>query len=303
MRKPDDDLKIDIMELFGGDLPSPSDTLEDTPSPGEAAPTALPAETTTSETENQAREPEGGVNTEEVVQEPAAQETQSQASDETFSASELQSTQPEVEATPPEVPKSSIDFNAPIKPPFMGGLSPASGPNPYDPEPATEPEAAAPPADEEEIRRIQAEHEFLMFYDEFRNIIAQELKDLVGEKKTYTMLGRTVELAREKYPMIFRNANWDSAGNLLEDGSVDSQRILENKNSLDPQKGDETLDAALSALLKIRLQAVEKGLGTGLRNKVRAHMYQWISQKLQKAGAEGKDPAPLKRLSSYVTST
>src|SRR5579862_6940116 len=29
MRKPDDDLKIDISELFGGDLPSPSETLEE----------------------------------------------------------------------------------------------------------------------------------------------------------------------------------------------------------------------------------------------------------------------------------
>lgn len=29
MRKPDDDLKIDISELFGGDLPSPSEKLEE----------------------------------------------------------------------------------------------------------------------------------------------------------------------------------------------------------------------------------------------------------------------------------
>ena len=29
MRKPDDELKINIAELFGGDLPSPSEALED----------------------------------------------------------------------------------------------------------------------------------------------------------------------------------------------------------------------------------------------------------------------------------
>ena len=142
-----------------------------------------------------------------------------------------------------------------------------------------------------------------MLYDEFRNIIVYELKDLVGEKKTLTMLGRTVELARGKFPEIFRNVNWDAAGNLLEDGSMDGHRIIENKKMLDPGNADEVVDAALSALLRLRLQAVEKGLGPGLKNKVRARMYQWISEKIQKAATEGKDGTILKRLSGYVAAT
>src|ERR1035441_2977994 len=122
-----------------------------------------------------------------------------------------------------------------------------------------------------------------MLYDEFRNIILFELKDIVGEKKTMTMLGRTVELAREKYPEVLPKPNWDSAGNLLEDGSMDSQRLIDNKKALNPQKANDVVDAALSALLRLRLQAVEKGLGAGLKNKIRARMYQWITEKTQKA--------------------
>ncbi|HJT24609.1 MAG TPA: hypothetical protein VJ873_08525, partial [bacterium] len=235
---------------------------------------------------------------EKKFQEPPPAQT---ASGDNFSGGELMSApiEPDVPAAPPSA--SPIDFNAPIAPPFMG--PPVAAQPPAAAEPAPPPEGQAAPLDAEELKRLQAEYEFLMLYDEFRNIIVFELKDLVGEKKTFTMLGRTVELAREKFPEIFRNANWDSTGNLLEDGSMDSQRLIENKNSLELQKADAVLDSALATLLKLRLQAVEKGLGTGLKNKVRAHLYQWISEKTQKAVREGKNALNLKRLSGYVAST
>jgi hypothetical protein len=160
---------------------------------------------------------------------------------------------------------------------------------------------APDPQKAEELKRLQADYEFLMLYDEYRNIILHELKDLVGDKKTYTMLERTVEIARGKYPEVFRNANWDTDGNLLADGSVDSQRVIENKNALDPSKADATVDAALSALLGLRLQAVEKGLGAGLKNKIRARLYQWINEKVQKAERDRKDVSFLIRLRAYVS--
>ena len=140
-----------------------------------------------------------------------------------------------------------------------------------------------------------------MLYDEFRNIIAFEIKDLVGERRTFAMLERTVELAREKHPEIFRNANWDPAGNLLENGSIDSQRVIENKNDIEPQKADTVLDVALLTLLNLRFQAVEKGLGAGLKNKIRARLFQWISDNIQKAILENKDTSNLNRLKIYLS--
>lgn len=319
MRKPDDDLKIDISDLFGGELSGPSDTLEDsvdTPaSPAGASPVSTEAESQFRQwMDNRAVELEAKSLELERRHQQAASAAGSASTGDTITGGELLAAQPAPPPPPPPSPASPIDFNEPMTPPFMG-LTPVSaappkeaakGPAPAVPgQEAAQPaaETAAPAPDPEELKKTRAELEFLMLYDEFRNIIIYELKDLVGEKKTFTMLTRTVEMAREKYPMIFRNANWNAEGNLLEDGGVDSHRLLENKNALDSPKADETMDMALSSLLKLRLQAVEKGLGTGLKNKIRARMYQWISEKTQKAANEGKDSAVLKRLNGYVAST
>lgn len=306
MRRPDDDLKIDIAELFGGDLSGPSEKLEETSALLESS-TESPSHAHSSpEADNHFKEWMNSRNVEleaksqeleKKFQETAASEA---AAPEKFSGEEILKASSDAESAVAPASSSPIDFNAPITPPFMGRSAPPPSTESETPVSAEVP-AAALSADE--LKKLQAEYEFLMLYDEFRNIILFELKDLVGERKTYTMLGRTVELAREKYPEIFRNANWDSSGNLLEDGSVDSQRLIENKNALNSQKADEVLDAALAALLKLRLQAVEKGLGAGLKNKVRAHLYQWISEKTQKAVQDGKNALNLKRLSGYVAST
>ena len=311
MRKSDDDLKIDISEIFGGDLSGPSDSIDEAEP---SAPTTSEAAVSTPvENENNFQEWMNSRNAEleakaqdlEIrLQEMQAQLTANQAVEEipVPPASPPMST--EAESPVPEPPADSpIDFNAPIAPPFMGINPVAADPvqeNQATPSETSESPALPDPQKVEELKKLQADYEFLMLYDEFRNIIAHELTDLVGEKKTFTMLGRTVELARTKYPEVFRNANWDAAGNLLEDGSVDSQRVIENKNAMDPAKADLVLDTALFSLLNLRLQAVEKGLGTGLKNKVRAHLYQWISEKGQKADREGKDPAILRRLNGYV---
>jgi hypothetical protein len=302
MRKPDDDLKIDISDLFGGDLGGPSEALEEGISETNApAKSQAPVETSP-EAENKFQLWIESRNAELEAKSQELEQKIQQAPD-TLSGNELQSVSEQEEVPGALNSNSPVDFNTLVAPPFTGPVVSPSVQQSAEGSSASN-EAAPPPViDVEAMKKIQAEYEFLMLYDEFRNIVDYELKDLVGEKKSHTMLGRTVELAREKYPDIFRNANWDASGNLLEDGSVDSQRIIDNKNTLDPQKADAVLDAALSTLLRLRLQAVEKGLGTGLKNKVRAHLYQWISEKTQKAGREGKDTTNLKRLSSYVAST
>jgi hypothetical protein len=310
MRKPDDDLKIDIADLFGEELPSPSDAIEDA-SPSVKAAVAAPAPTvekTPTETESQFKEWMDSRNTEleskvrelelrlqELKQQPPPPPPPPPAPVEVVAS-------PSAPVAAPE-PALAVDFNAPIAVPFAGPSiqDPSGEAAPSEPPAAAGPSDGVPDAQKaEELRRLQADYEFLMLYDEFRNILLHELKDLVGEKKTYTMLERTVEIARGKFPEIFRNANWDTAGNLLEDGSVDSQRVIENKNALDPPKADAAVDAALSGLLTLRFQAVEKGLGAGLRNKIRARMYQWITEKVNRAQKDGKDASFLKRLGSYV---
>lgn len=334
MRKPDDELKIDILELFGGELPSPSESLEEVIS--ETTSTASSVEETPKETEGQfqewmvARNKELELKSQEL--ERRLQELQNQqsapmdATVDTLSIESLQevvgepeahkvdpspeiSSGPVLEVLSESVPvlssnNSPIDFSAPIAPPFMTAKpNVANEPVPNmefvaEPVPATPIVLDVPTA--EEIKKLQADHEFFMLYDEFRNIIVYELKDLVGEKKTFTMLERTFELARAKYPEILRNANWDENGNLLENGSLDAQRLIDNKKTIDPTKVDAVVDVALSALLNLRLQAVEKGLGSGLRNKVRAHLYQWLNEKIQKSVSEQKDVTDMKKLNSYL---
>ena len=314
MRRPDDELKINISELFGGDLPSPSESLEDVSAsePSSASPMSpqIPPEVESQFQEwmnhrNQELEAKS-LELERKLQEAPVPPVNPPP--ETLKIASVENATIAIEEAPVKsvASISPVDFDAPIAPPFMGAVAITSDfKNSKTETPTTIGDAGGsePAQNIDELKKLQAEHEFLMLYDEFRNIIVYELKDLVGEKKTLTMLGRTVELARSKFPEIFRNVNWDSAGNLLEDGSMDGQRIIENKKALDPQKADELVDTALSALLKLRLQAVEKGLGSGLKNKVRARMYQWISEKIQKAASEGKDELILKRLSGYVAST
>jgi hypothetical protein len=322
MRKSDDELKIDITELFGGDLAPARQAAEQmetsAQSPvaeGEAiASPALETAEPPAAVEQKyqdwmiAREKELEAKTQELERRlQDLLEQKLQAAQSAPPAAEPAAT-PAVEAAavtetpaaPVEAPAEAaalveadappaldIDFSKPILPPFLQPSAPAQA-------------APAAVSSEEALRLVQKEYEFLLLYDEFRNIIIHELRDLVGEKKTFKMLERTVELTREKYPEIFRNANWDAAGNLLQDGSLDSQRLIENKNALDPSKANAVFDAGLGTLLSLRLQAVEKGLGTGMKNKVRARLYQWINEKAERASQANKEADDLNRLKSFV---
>ncbi len=318
MRKSDDELKIDISELFGGDLEPARQAVEkieeaaSSPETPEAAVSEPPAAVeqkyqdwiSEREKELEAKTQELERRLQDLLEQKlqAAQTAPVEEAPVEAQAARVESIVSEapvpvepgaaVEAPPPAEANAGldIDFSQPMSAPFLPSTTPAA------------PVAAAAVAvsAEESLKQAQKEYEFLLLYDEFRNIIIHELKDLVGEKKTFKMLERTVELTREKYPEIFRNANWDAAGNLLQDGSLDSQRLVENKNSLDPSKANAVFDAGLGTLLSLRLQAVEKGLGTGMKNKVRARLYQWINEKVERASQANKEVDDLTRLKSFV---
>lgn len=312
MKKPDDELKIDISELFGGELsntPDPSEEIVENVDGAVSEIAFIQVEAAAKDAQYQEwllnRQKEMEIKSLELgkkIQEENAQLTEEQPNQENASAeivSEDKITVPEISNTDKGSP---IDFDAPIAPPFMGGVvNPTLDQSNTTIESNTT-EETGPSEDQkyEELKKLQSDHEFILLYDEYRAILFRELNDLVGEKKTKTMLERTFELSRSKYPEIFRNANWDSKGNLLDDGSLDSQRMVENKNALDPGKSDLALDVALSHLLGLRLQAIEKGLGAGFKNKVRARLYYWINEKSEKAIKEGKDAFVLKRLMGFI---
>lgn len=314
MRKPDDDLKIDINELFGGDISAARQSIEQSnpvlPENVEvpSAQTDLPSnlnEIKIAEQQFQEwmtlREKELETKTQELERRlEELRDQQLQATQTSVNSLEVPVVAEE-ESLPANqvVIESPIDFNAPILPPFVPkvGLNELSSPALEE---LSGPEKETNLTNEGKLERVRNEYEFLMIYDEFRGIVVHELKDLVGEKKTYKMLERTVELAREKFPEVFRNANWDSSGNLLEDGSLDSQRLIENKSSLESSKSKTIFDLALGTLLSLRLQAIEKGLGTGMKNKVRARLYHWINDKIEKEHLASKNTEDLNRLKNFV---
>jgi hypothetical protein len=147
---------------------------------------------------------------------------------------------------------------------------------------------------------ISEPQDFFTAYDHFREIFMEELKDSVGPKKTCVMLVKTFEAAREKHPEVFRNANWDASGNLLEDGSLNPERMLDNKSLLDQKQAEIILDTALALLLNFRLQAVAKGLGPEFSTRIRTHLKKWAYEESQKDGYGKNNPKILRRLSNYL---
>jgi hypothetical protein len=156
------------------------------------------------------------------------------------------------------------------------------------------------PVDPELQAKIQRENDYLTLYDQLRLMLQDALLPLVGEKKAKNMLSRTLEATRNKYPEYFRNANWDPEGNLLEDGSMDQQRLIQNKSHLDPTKADEVQDLALKSLLETRLTAIEKGLGADLRAKLLTQMTQWCSTMRQQEAAKGSETVFYDRLMALL---
>jgi len=138
---------------------------------------------------------------------------------------------------------------------------------------------------------------FLSAFDEFRLILFYKVSPIVGEKATRTMLVRSFEKARERFPDAFKNANWDDKGNLLEDGNLNEAKILENLSDVSPPKALAQLKEALRALLHLRLSAVQKGLGP----QVALGLVKSMSARLQEIKG-GHEPEILKALAKLLPS-
>lgn len=329
MRKQDEDLKIDITEIFGGMVMPLEEKKEQ--------------ETTT---EAQTVSPESEQSYQAFIDERNKILEERTAEIETvippLEENHIAETPPVETETPPSTDDSVfpsivtteevINFDAPMAPPFKSldsGLTQGletSKPLPdsiaedakalkeeleqAEAKRAAEVEAEAVRIESARIEAekdtaarkiaIQKEHSLFLLFDEFRAIIDHELKDLVGERKSHNMLVKTFEISREKYPEIFRNANWDPSGTLLENGSLDGKRMAENAILLSESQREITVDMSLSYLMNLRFQAIEKGLGAGFKNKLRARLIQWVDSLEEGARKESKDPGPYNRLKSYL---
>jgi hypothetical protein len=76
--------------------------------------------------------------------------------------------------------------------------------------------------------------------------------------------------------------------------------MVANAWAFDPVQRDITVDMALTFLMSLRFMAIEKGLGAGLRNKLRARLIQWVTDKVESVSGEGKDAGPYRRLRNYI---
>jgi hypothetical protein len=268
MRKPDDELKLDITEIFGDDW------TKETASPQAEVP--LPP------AEPEAKEevlPDSDIKFNDLssapVVEPMVLSVKSgHSSDFDFMMASAASTPPGNKTDSVNVINENQVENLESSMIVKAGTSAKSS--------ATVPE------------------DFFSAYDRFREIFMEELKDLAGTRKINVMLVKTFEAAREKYPEVFHNANWDTDGNLLDDGSLNTHRMLTNKSALDEKQADIILDTALVSLLNLRLQAVEKGLGSEYSTRIRARLKNWLSDAIQKNGLGKDDPKILRRLSNYL---
>jgi hypothetical protein len=283
MRKADDDLKLNISEIFGDDWAKESEPTKNDVPPPPAEPEAPPPAPTEA--------PLPPVEPEALQEIPAASEIKFNDSSE----------------KPPVAEPMVINMQTGSS----GGYDLMDSTSSAAPEAVGETEdiAAGEPFEEQAsslIRRAGTSsknplpHDFFIAYDQFRQIFLDELKDLAGARKTNVMLVKTFEASREKYPAVFRNANWDTDGNLLEDGSLNPQRMLDNKSALDQKQAEIILDTALISLLNLRLLAVEKGLGTEYSVKIRTRMKKWLAEEIEKNGLGKDDPKILRRLSHYL---
>lgn len=231
---------------------------------------------------------------------------QKKAIEEKVAAHQKQQEEPEPPSAPVVSPRQeeTIDFNAPIPPPFSTKLKeklevvPQAAEAAEIPAPPSEAQEASAPTPEEleEQRRIAEMQAYVENYESLRGVFLRELSEIVGEKKVYAMLERTYEAAREKYPQVLRNANWDDDGNLLEGGALNGMRIYQNKKKIDAEHPDQVIDAALEALLQLRLGAVEKALGTGMRSLMKTRLVEEIRGREKSAGASGTSPVFYRRL-------
>ena len=100
-----------------------------------------------------------------------------------------------------------------------------------------------------------------------RTRMEQVLTPFISEKVTKKMFTWSLERAQKNHP-ILRNVHWSASGELLDNGSIEVDRMSKNLDALAGQNVVALAKAALLELLTSRLAAVEQGLGASMRQAV-----------------------------------
>ncbi len=142
---------------------------------------------------------------------------------------------------------------------------------------------------EEQKERLSAEQndfELLMIYEQLRDVLYFKLAPIVGDKATKTMLVRSVEKVNAKFPDIFKNANFNDKGGLVDGGELNAKKIIDNKSKLDVAKGYDRMLLSFKTLLEFRLLAVQKGLGQGVVKAILVSMNERLAELGERHGKE-----------------
>jgi len=97
--------------------------------------------------------------------------------------------------------------------------------------------------------------------------LEQVLSPFIGEKVSKKMLAWSLDRAQKTHP-ILKNVHWSPSGDLLDNGEIEVTRLVKNVEAFAGHPVVQLVKLALSDLLVIRLEAVEKGLGPSMKQAV-----------------------------------
>jgi hypothetical protein len=100
-----------------------------------------------------------------------------------------------------------------------------------------------------------------------RTRMEQVLTPFISEKVAKKMFTWSLERMQKIHP-ILKNVHWSPSGELLDNGSVEVEKLVKNLDSFLGQDVVALTKAALRELLAVRLAAVEQGLGASMRQAV-----------------------------------
>jgi len=286
MKKPEDDLKLDINEIFGGDWTEGVKAPSEPPLPS-PPPSVLPESLDESASDIKFNDEAGAPVPEPVVITVISKTHRSMASSSTDSEIPVDLDSGGQTTEVPSKPAGLVIRQPGTSGKGIGALTAGEGSSIV-----MKPGVSA--------RKEPSAEDLVGAYDRFRLILLEELKSTIDVKKISMMLVKTFEAARESHPEIFRNANWDASGNLIEDGSLNVRKVIENRDVLDPKQADVILDNALLFLFNLRMQAVEKALGPEYGGRIKNQVRQWIAAEVPKNGFGKNDPRVLQHLGNFL---
>jgi len=95
----------------------------------------------------------------------------------------------------------------------------------------------------------------------------QVLSPFISEKVAKKMLAWSLDRGQKTHP-ILKNVHWSPSGDLLDNGEIEVTRLVKNVEAFAGQPVVQLVKLAMSDLLVIRLEAVEKGLGPSMKQSV-----------------------------------